>query len=99
MKALIIILFLHLCSHVDAAGAGSSDEPHSCQLSDADLPLYEPGDHRSKFKPELYLNAFYRTPHEEGAMSMVLFFLPSMCYRMDKCDTMLGAQWHSISQH
>ena len=30
----------------------------------------------------LVLQAFYKTPHEEGAMTMILFFLPSFAYRL-----------------
>ncbi|KAI1727879.1 NNMT/PNMT/TEMT family domain-containing protein [Ditylenchus destructor] len=46
------------------------------------LPLYKAKEHDSQFNPSDYLEGFYSTAKEDGAMQMVLFFLPGILYRL-----------------
>jgi hypothetical protein len=37
---------------------------------------------RFQFDPDEYLNGFYISPREDEAMSVILFFLPGILYRL-----------------
>lgn len=56
----------------------------------ATFPIFPAKDHQKEFNPNEYLEGFYTSPKEDGAMQMVLFFLPGILYRLpEKVHTLL----------
>ncbi|KAK0420751.1 hypothetical protein QR680_014863 [Steinernema hermaphroditum] len=70
-----------------AVEGSEEDERRS---SSPPAPLFAAKDHDVHFEPEAYLNGFYTAATNDGAMTLVLFFLPGILYRLpDKIDNIL----------
>ncbi|CAK5010380.1 unnamed protein product [Meloidogyne enterolobii] len=47
-------------------------------------PIFRADEHDKQFDPDKYLEGFYKSPREDVAMQIVLFFLPGMVCRLPK---------------
>ena len=71
------------CNVVD----GQNVEQDECPREQ--LPELAAADHLTQFDPSAYLTSFYKSPHEDEAMKIPLFFLPGIIYRVPIGGSML----------
>uniref|UniRef100_A0A915ESH3 Uncharacterized protein n=1 Tax=Ditylenchus dipsaci TaxID=166011 RepID=A0A915ESH3_9BILA len=76
---------------VDAVQNGSSNPADlETKKAEENIPIFKAKDHATEFDPIEYLEGFYVSHKEDGAMQTVLFFLPGILYRLpDKVETLL----------